>query len=376
MNTTVQVQDRAADTGVFSGGPPALPSRIPSLDGMRAVSILLVVFGHSIPAKQFPGLFMLFGHLGNFGVRIFFLISGFLITTLLLKEFAKTGRISLLGFYARRTLRIFPAFYVYVGVVWVCSLYGLVELYPGDLLHALTYTMNYHLNRGWLLNHTWSLSVEEQFYLLWPAVVLLAAPSKALRYAAGVIVAAPLIRVVMYFGFHAAPTELMRHFQAVADALATGCVLAGAYNWLGRQESYVRLQHKAWYPVIPVLLMLVPMAAYKVQPMVFYLPGQSIVNLGGILFLDWVVRWPGNWAGRILNWKPLTVIGLWSYSIYLWQEFFLDHDPLVLHFSLPWNVIYVFAASIASYYLVERTFLKMRERVSPAKAASGEASRT
>src|SRR4030095_12084943 len=83
---------------------PQVPGRIPSLDGLRAISILLVVAGHSFSEESSPLLFDLFGHLGNYGVRIFFLISGFLITTLLLKEYSKTNTISLKSFYTRRAL--------------------------------------------------------------------------------------------------------------------------------------------------------------------------------------------------------------------------------------------------------------------------------
>ena len=141
----------------------------PSLDGLRAFSIVLVLIAHV--SLQYPWLRRFVEHVGNYGVRIFFVISGFLITGLLLKELTKTGRISLKSFYIRRTLRIFPAFYVYVLTVVILAWAGILILLPGDLLHAVTYTMNYHMVRSWWLNHMWSLSVEEQFYLLWPTVL-------------------------------------------------------------------------------------------------------------------------------------------------------------------------------------------------------------
>src|SRR5215831_9782405 len=173
---------------------PTLPGRIPSLDGLRAISILLVVAGHSFDEGRSPLLFELFGHLGNYGVRIFFIISGFLITTLLLKEYTKTETISLRSFYLRRALRIFPAFYVYVAVICILAVLGVVSLLRGDVLHAVTYTMNYHTTRGWYLNHIWSLSVEEQFYLIWPAALLFAGPGRAPRIALATVILAPFIR--------------------------------------------------------------------------------------------------------------------------------------------------------------------------------------
>lgn len=339
-----------------------LPGRIPSLDGLRAISILLVVVGHAISPKAFPALFTLFGHLGNYGVRIFFLISGFLITTLLLKEYDKTGHVSLKNFYIRRSLRIFPAFYLYVITIVILSVLGMVMLYKGDLLHTLTYTMNYHMKRSWYLNHIWSLSVEEQFYLLWPAVILLTRPRTALRVALWVILLAPVIRLVMAFVFDASPTALMRHFQAVSDALATGCLLAGFYNWLGRQEWYMRFSAKSWVPLAGGFLLAASGAGYLVHPLLFYIPGQSIANLGGILLIDHAIRHPGQWFGRLMNWKPLAYIGMWSYSIYLWQELFLDHEKTGLNIPLPYNVILTFAVSILSYYLIEQQFLKLKDR--------------
>ena len=354
----------------FFGEAPRLGARIPSLDGLRAVSILLVVIGHAISPQQTPELYKLFGHLGNYGVRIFFLISGFLITTLLLKEAQKTGRISLKNFYIRRSLRIFPAFLLYAGVIAVLSAVGWVVLYPGDLLHALTYTMNYHMKRSWYLNHLWSLSVEEQFYLLWPAVMLLSGTRRALRICGWVILAVPLIRCVMAFGFDASYTALMRHFQAIADALATGCLLAGSYNWLSSQANYVRLCGKAWFPLLGGGILGFAGALFLIHPLAFYLPGQSLANLGGVLLLDHSIRYPGSWWGKLMNWRPLGLIGMWSYSIYLWQELFLDHEPTGLGIPLPWNVILTFGVSILSYYFVEQQFLKLKGRFESVKTGS------
>ncbi len=342
---------------------PQLTGRIPSLDGLRAVSILLVVAGHSFSEETSPRLFDLFGHLGNYGVRIFFLISGFLITTLLLKEHSKTNTISLPGFYTRRALRIFPAFYAYVAVVCVLALLGLVTLMPGDLLHAVTYTMNYHTTRGRYLNHIWSLAVEEQIYLIWPATVLLAGPLRAPKIALATIILAPLFRTGMYwYGAH--PTTITRHFQAVADALASGCLLACLYNWMGTVGSYVAAVRSRLFVVIPGLLLIGSAAFYKMSPGLFYVLGQSVANVGIFLLLDHCVRFPNDWLGKILNWRPLAMIGWWSYSIYLWQELFLDHSESPnLGIPVPLNIICTFVVSIFSYYLVEQRFLKLKDRI-------------
>ena len=150
----------------------SLNKRIVSLDGLRAFSILLVCVGHIAGTVGAPDILLPFHNLGNFGVKIFFVISGFLITYLLLCEHEKTGHINLKQFYIRRTCRLFPAFYVFILCMALAHYIGWIELWPGDLIHAATYTMNYHHERSWWLNHAWSLAVEEQFYLLWPFILL------------------------------------------------------------------------------------------------------------------------------------------------------------------------------------------------------------
>src|SRR6266545_3183390 len=138
-------------------------THIPALDGMRAVAVFLVIFYH-FGFDWVPG-----AH----GVMIFFVLSGFLITRLLLLENEKFGRISLKAFYLRRVLRIFPAFYCYWGIlVAFLLLTGKQILWP-HAWSALSYLSNYYValngdpNNGF--SHTWSLGIEEQFYLLWPA---------------------------------------------------------------------------------------------------------------------------------------------------------------------------------------------------------------
>src|SRR6266478_508092 len=120
-------------------------SRLPSLDGLRAMSIGLVLFAHL--ANQ-PGLIplphLVLGWLATLGVRVFFVISGFLITTLLLAEKSRSGSISLRGFYLRRTMRIFPPFYGYIAVMALAAAAGWIHLRPHDLLAAVTYTVDYH----------------------------------------------------------------------------------------------------------------------------------------------------------------------------------------------------------------------------------------
>ncbi len=148
---------------------PIMNRSIPSLDGLRALSILFVVFGHLVGTAHFP-MTNEFG-IAQLGVFIFFVISGFLITGLLEDERAKTGTISLKRFYLRRAFRIFPPFSFYLGVIGIAWALQLVKLNRRDLLSSATYTSNFHQNASWWVAHAWSLATEEQFYLLWPPVL-------------------------------------------------------------------------------------------------------------------------------------------------------------------------------------------------------------
>ena len=339
---------------------PDLPSRIPSLDGLRAFSIGLVIIAHTSLSIHWLRPFA--EHLGNYGVRIFFVISGFLITGILLKEVDKTGRISLRNFYIRRSLRIFPAFYLYLTVIAILSGFGAITLLKGDLLHAATYTMNYYVDRSWWVNHTWSLSVEEQFYLLWPTVLVLAGRRRGLKLAAAMVLAAPLIRALMYFQFHAPTIAMGRHFEAVSDALACGCLLAAYYNRIGQSRLYNRFASSPSSFYLAIALLGLPALMYKIWLPLYYIVGQSIANIGALLLIDRSVRFPKSLSGITLNWAPFALIGTWSYSIYLWQEFFLSEPPGLLNWSRVFNILAVFVVSAASYYLVELNFLKLKNR--------------
>src|SRR5258708_15027567 len=137
---------------------------IPSLDGLRAISIALVVFGHSCGSQGFPiPLSPRIEQVARYGVQVFFVISGFLITTLLLKE----QKISLRKFYFRRSLRILPAVYSYILVIAVAAfVLHWVSLAPSDVVRASLFVSNYHFANPWVVGHLWSLSTEDQFYLV------------------------------------------------------------------------------------------------------------------------------------------------------------------------------------------------------------------
>ena len=152
-------------------------TKYPSINGLRAISILLVVIHHlclnehiftEIQKNTFIRPLTNFLQDGNFGVNVFFVISGFLITTLLTNEENKNNKISLKNFYVRRVLRIFPAYYFLLLVYFVLQLLNYIQIDPAAWLTAITYTKYFNWSLDWYTAHAWSLSIEEHFYLFWP----------------------------------------------------------------------------------------------------------------------------------------------------------------------------------------------------------------
>lgn len=369
---------------VISFRAPALPARIPSLDGLRAVSIVLVLVSHAAATAGAPGWLERSptGWLGNVGVRFFFIISGFLITTLLLRDIERHGRIRIREFFKRRAWRILPAAYAYIAIMWALHVAGIIDLryHLGsrqqvesaipDLLHAITFTANYAHDYNWYFNHLWSLSVEEQFYILWPFTLLFLGVRGGLVAVASTVVVVPLIRLSMLWYGNGPEIALSREFQAVADTLAAGCLLALLHNHL--KASKVANWLSGW-PGVPLGSMLVAMGygiALYSRPTAYVL-GQTLANAGICLMIHHTVCHPNAWLGRLLH-TPIAVgIGTLSYSLYLWQEPFLFFFSKTWATTYPQNIGLAVMAALASYYLVERPALKMKDRVAGPVAYAG-----
>jgi peptidoglycan/LPS O-acetylase OafA/YrhL len=361
---------------------PALPLQIPSLDGMRAVSIMLVLFAHAASTRGFPAFFDRegFTSLGNVGVRFFFVISGFLITTLLLRDLDRHGQVRLPLFYKRRALRILPAALAYIGVVWAAYTAGLIDLryqhlsdsqatsaVPG-LLHALSFTYNYKLDYNWYFNHLWSLSVEEQFYLLWPCTLAWLGLARGARVALAALLVVPFIRLGMHLSGEWPELALSRNFQAVCDSIATGCLGAILFNAMSARRAFGWLTSWRAIPIAGACIAIGYGSALFSRP-IAYVAGQSLANIGILLLLLHVITHPRGLAGRILNTGPMVAIGVLSYSLYLWQEPFLYFRGTGWATAFPQNIALTFIAAYACHRLVEKPFLAIKQRLGSKPAA-------
>jgi peptidoglycan/LPS O-acetylase OafA/YrhL len=362
----------AAET-THEGATPA--HRIPSLDGLRALSIFLVLALHSIQRFQVssPVSFFWVGIFnGATGVFIFFVISGYLITSLLLREHEKRGSISLRGFYFRRAMRILPPLYVYVGVLLLMGWAGRLPIFKLDIISALFFFHDYARSLMWTLEHFWSLSIEEQFYLIWPLLLLyclrrpgLEGRLKASKIAIAIILIAPLIRVV---SFTLARRTFMHNsygFHAHADSLMFGCLLALVQGTPVFERLYQYVTRIWWIP--PAVIVVSDCLSARYQNYWDFPIGMTICGAAIAFFLLWCVRNPTSAVGRFLNSRPIAHIGVLSYSIYIWQTLFLNPDNVTLFgpslkilYTFPFSWLVILAVAQLSYTLVERPSLRLR----------------
>jgi peptidoglycan/LPS O-acetylase OafA/YrhL len=334
--------------------------RIPSLDGLRAISIGLVLFAHLCGTVNFP-----FEHeflnAGNLGVRVFFVISGFLITGILLKEIEKTGTINLQKFYYRRTLRIFPPYYFFLLVVGILALCGILKLPLGEWLAAVFYVSNFAPISTWEIGHTWSLGVEEQFYLLMPGLLFFG-KRRAFFVLCAVILLSPFIRLGTFVLF---PDPDLRWtgygFQANADSLATGCLLAFVRQTLWKKALYQKILQSKIFIVFPILA--IALNYFAQNPKIYSLVCITLINFCVVLCIDWAVTFHTGFVGKILNARPLVYIGTLSYSIYLWQQLFLNRQSQQPANVFPLNLVLVALCAVISYYLIEKPALRFRQKL-------------
>ncbi|HTL70253.1 MAG TPA: acyltransferase [Candidatus Eisenbacteria bacterium] len=352
---------------------PLSPKRIPSLDGLRAVSIVIVLIGHLAITERGGPVFHFLHYLvqEDLGVTIFFVISGFLITTLLLNEKFSDRGLAVGKFYARRGLRILPVCALYILIIYVYGASAGLGI-PGRLfVFALTFSMNFAVVRIWLLAHLWSLAVEEQFYLLWPWVIRL-----SLRSIAGIafliVVLAPVSRVLAYLRPEWRVYTL-EPFLGYADSLMAGCLLAvGRAAFPRRWETLTWGKSRARYLCV-LAIWATNYHCLEGKASFFTVPfGRTLTSACVAFLLAGAVTRSDGKLFRLLNHPLCVYVGTLSYSLYIWQEFFIykrEWGEEWWHL-FPVNLAFSFLAAAASYHLWEKTFLKMRTRFQPPSSAS------
>jgi peptidoglycan/LPS O-acetylase OafA/YrhL len=331
--------------------------RIPSLDGFRALAILMVIIHHAFdePSSVFSG---------NFGVSVFFVISGYLITTLLLEEKNRFGDISLKNFYLRRVLRIFPVAYLFLVVLAFMNVVFSLDIPWPSFVSAGLYIHNTNLIEGynWYNGHYWSLSVEEQYYLIFP--FLLQRSTRLFTIVSFcTLMLIPVVNLAFARGyFHGGFPQFICEVLKNMSGPLVGSLLAVAvfYNRIGFK---IPDQYKS---ILSVSLFVI--AAVLSTNLVITVPTMvSQLFIAPLILLN-VTSYNG-FVYRFLNWKPLMAIGVLSYSLYIWQQMFTDNVPWAGIYpgvmdSVWLNLGLLALVSYASYTFFERPLVGLRKRLS------------
>jgi peptidoglycan/LPS O-acetylase OafA/YrhL len=298
---------------------PASIGHIPSLDGLRALSFLLVFAGHVGLDRYVPG---------GFGVTVFFFLSGFLITTLMRAEFARTGAVDLRHFWLRRALRILPPFYL---VLFAATLAAVAFDPPGTVSGPAVAARALHVTNYWLIFHGyageppgtgvyWSLAVEEHFYLLFPLFYLMMQklrmpPARQAQLLWGLCALVLLWRCVLVFAFHASGDRTYMASDTRLDSILFGCALA---VWKNPVLDEPILRARWWKYVIAPCALLVLAACLLVRSPDFRETARYSLQGAALTFLFVAaIRFHDGALFRVLNWRPLAFVGVLSYSLYL-----------------------------------------------------------
>ena len=341
--------------------------RFALLDGVRAIAILSVIWHHSSGVN--PADFHIFSR-GYLGVDLFFVMSGFLITHLLIKEQRTNNCISLKQFYIRRTLRIFPLYYGYLAFMVGWGFLTDKEKFE-EILQPLPYYLFYISN--WTPEHipqffhrAWSLAVEEQFYLVWPILVIMFGFVMSARFIVGItffILAGSL----GWFGVNA--VEFSNDLVPYRTILI-GCLTAILLNY-ERTFNYFRMVFKS--NIVALVLLSSVLLSIGVQRGPILGLGQLVVHLLMALFLAACVLNENNILARFLKLKLVQKIGMVSYGMYIlhsqfwgvaqWTTRLIPIEEVSssrITFCIVLTVISL-CVSLLSYYTYERFFLNIKD---------------
>ncbi len=344
--------------------------QIPLLDGFRALAVISVLLAHACQTHGFPelaGLAPLLKH-GELGVDLFFVISGFLITTLLIRERNRNGHVSLRNFYIRRSLRIFPVYYCSLLVVFLLQSLGVFHLKVSDWIGALTYTTNFLWTPSWELGHVWSLSIEEHFYLIWPFCFVVLGVSGCIRAAICCVIFGLAGRIALLVWFPHDAWMAGRFTFTRADAIVMGCLLAIAVQTPGWRRHLDRISGLPGMPLAAVVGLVLSTSlgefSYRYKVAVGYPATGCLLTL---LLWSVLIRCEHR-SARWLQSSALREIGIRSYSLYLWQQIFLNPNYAGILTWFPFNIAAAFATAWISYRYLETPFQTLRHRFAAPQA--------
>ncbi|RKS13293.1 acyltransferase [Flavobacterium sp. 120] len=349
--------------------------RIKSLDGIRAVSIVMVLLGHgkeTIDPKYTDNFIFNVISNSSLGVMIFFVISGYLITSLLLKEKEVHGKISIKNFYIRRIFRIFPIFYLYIITILILKNIGYHSIFTdySTVLFAGLYLWNYkhffqipETNGNWFFGHTWSLSLEEQFYLIWPFLFSRFNINNLKKVTIGIILISPFLGLITYFILPNSRGQIGMMLPTGSGTIFMGCLGAILEKEIDFKKKLISLLNNKALVFLGFLFVFIinPFLSNKFGGGYSILFGNSL-NSAIIMFLIFYCIYVTSLVSTFLNKKLLVKIGLISYSLYIWQQLFLT-DLINLPINrFPINLVMCFVVAIISYHFIEKPINNLKTR--------------
>lgn len=340
--------------------PAALNQKMyPSLNGLRAVSIIMVILHHYILmyGTSYPNLLFI----GPLGVDIFFVLSGFLITTLCIKEKVYTGHLSLKNFYIRRALRILPVAYLYILVVLILNYFIGFDIGPTSILASVLFLVNISyfqkIKFDWNLAHFWSVSVEEQFYILLPVFIkkrfdIYVAILLLICFAAPPLV---YLQSVCYFLHSEILLSALRYIIKF-QGISVGCLFSVLVY-----KGYLNFcKTGVWVTILSAVII-----CYIKFDAAFGLRS-SFTNLASSILIGFIVvnviHPQNNLVFKFLNLKILNLIGMLSYSVYIWQQLFMSNDSKFALSKTPLNFVFIIVVPFISYFYYEKYFLKLKSK--------------
>jgi len=338
------------------------PAHLPGLDGLRGVSIIIVIMSHFFMHTPYTKSIA-----GSIGVWTFFVISGFLITTLLIKEKVTTGNISLKRFYIRRFFRIIPVAYLFIAVLFIINYFQHLGIGTIPFISASLFLQNLPVRSfsSWYLGHFWSLSVEEQFYLTFPFVLVYSFRN----YIKLIICLIILIPIIQYLGLNNISIFYTNRIVHVITFVIIDLLSNSEYILIGSLISILLFKNII---VIKdtfltrylglILFILAVLLCTETSPI--FIPNTEILVFPILIGLVIVFNLnPNGIFTKILGNKVLVYIGILSYSLYIWQQLFDNSQARVIHSdSVLLQVVVLFVIANLSYYLYESYFISLKRK--------------
>lgn len=336
---------------------------IKGFNGIRGIAVLMVLVTHfKLSNYSFCGIDITSVYHGTTGVYMFFCLSGFLITNILIIEFEKTKTVNIKNFLIRRALRLLPVMITYCLVLVLLMGFGYIETNIPSLIYALTYTTNFSLRKYYnpLLYHFWSLSVEEHFYLFYPLFFKLKSKIKILIIL-GVLIIISLIVKVLQVNYIIYMKQLTDNYRWTIPAILP--VLTGAF--MSFSLTYPKVKKFIDCNKIIVLAFGLLLFSNEILIHNIYIDKLGLnylfQSVGIAFILTFIFIHQTSIIVKFLEFSPLVFIGKISYGLYIWHVLFSDFvDRNIMSLSI--GMIFSFLVSILSYFTIERFFLRKKDK--------------